>query len=237
MEGTSARTPRERKAAQRYSPSPPVPRGRARQKCDRRLGESQEFLDRLASRVEPAGEAQSLIEEEEEESGEEQEDLDQDWLPEGAAAVVGSLAAAAAQEEGAERRSNAASFFLKERQLQQEVEALHAAVEFQGLPALNDHGGDEEEIGLWGNREEETMGLLPEATLGGGVLDEVGVEAVLPCLLDSEAEESDEDSDNESGDEDKEAREEQIRQVQLPLQARRELAGRRSSWATWSSRW
>ena len=143
MEGTSARTPRERKAAQRYSPSPPAPRGRARQKVNRRLGESQELLDRLAGLGEPAVEVQEPLQEEEE-----QEDLDQDWLPEGAAAVLGSLAAAVAgapldaQEGSGTGRRNAASFFLEETGLLPETSLAREGQEEDsaraGLPGLSD---------------------------------------------------------------------------------------------------
>ena len=184
-EGNSARTPRERKATQRYSPSPPGPRGRARQKVDRRLGESQEFLDQLAIRVAPVVEAQEPVQEGEgeEESGKDQEDLDQDWLPEGAAAVVGSLAAAAAQvhNESEERagRCSAASFFLKERQQQQEEHALLTAGELEGLHDVEDN-----------NNGEEAM-----------VLEGDGVRAGLPELSDSESEESEgDDSDSEDSE-------------------------------------
>ena len=104
LQGTPPRTPRERKAVLRYSPPSPVPRGRAKQKSVRRLGESQDFLDRLANRVEPAG-APELIQEEQDEEASEEEDLDKEWLPEGAAAVVRSLTAAADHlEEGTGRR-------------------------------------------------------------------------------------------------------------------------------------
>ena len=109
--GSPPRTPRVRKPRVRFSPPPPassmVRLGRVRPNFQRRIGESQECLQRIGAGLTErvamrAGAARARpqilfqeVEEEEEEVGVVLVDDDEEWLPNGAAAVAGGLAVAA----------------------------------------------------------------------------------------------------------------------------------------------